>query len=211
MIEDAGPAIQDLYQQLRVDLPEQCYELDDSRGFPLTGIKAAYVVERLNQVFGLCGHGWYYTLPKFEIIDPFVLVHLELYWRFNGSWSKPVLTAGGTRIVKGRIGDAAKGAMTDALKKAASLLGVGHVCYKGLKNPPGNSNTGRSPRSKPPKHWIDDDLARRKFWTWAKGVLNLTKAQVFEGLQIKRMHDFKGSMDIAKAALEAYAIDGDEA
>lgn len=48
-------------EDLIADFPAQAYSQDNSRGFPLTSVKAAYVFERLNQIFGLCGYGWRYA------------------------------------------------------------------------------------------------------------------------------------------------------
>jgi hypothetical protein len=49
---------QDQVQGLKARFPAEALSADTSRGFELTSIKAAYVVERLNEVFGLCGTGW---------------------------------------------------------------------------------------------------------------------------------------------------------
>ena len=46
---------------LRAPFPPESLKPDMSRGFELTSIKAAYVIERLNDVFGLCGVGWITT------------------------------------------------------------------------------------------------------------------------------------------------------
>lgn len=57
-------------------------------------------------------------------------------------------------------------------------------------------------------HWIDNDQARTRFWSWAKGTLKLTEDQIHEVLQVESVKDFKGTMSMAKLALEAFAIDG---
>jgi hypothetical protein len=51
---------------LRAPFPEEALKPDTSRGFELTSIKAAYVIERLNDVFGPCGIGWRYVHGPFE-------------------------------------------------------------------------------------------------------------------------------------------------
>ena len=43
--------------------------IDTSRGFELTSIKAAYVIERLNEVFGPCGIGWRYVSSPFQEME----------------------------------------------------------------------------------------------------------------------------------------------
>lgn len=57
---------QDQIQALKSPFPPEALSADTSRGFELTSIKAAYVIERLNDVFGLCGIGWRYVHSPFE-------------------------------------------------------------------------------------------------------------------------------------------------
>jgi hypothetical protein len=57
---------QDQIQALRSPFPPEALSADISRGFELTSIKAAYVIERLNEVFGACGIGWRYAHSPFE-------------------------------------------------------------------------------------------------------------------------------------------------
>jgi hypothetical protein len=59
----------DQVQALRSPFPEEALSTDMSRGFELTSIKAAYVIERLNEVFGLCGIGWRYVHGPFEEVE----------------------------------------------------------------------------------------------------------------------------------------------
>jgi hypothetical protein len=60
---------QDQIQALRSPFPEEALSADTSRGFELTSIKAAYVIERLNEVFGPCGIGWRYVHSPFEEVE----------------------------------------------------------------------------------------------------------------------------------------------
>lgn len=211
MSEDTKLHTQEIYTQLRKPLPDEAIIADNSRGFLLTGIKTAYVVERLNNVLGLCGLGWWFKVVSFSIGEQFVLADIELYYADGETVSQPIYASGDQRIVKGRIGDAKKGAVSDALKKAASFLGVAERAFKGLLAPP----TGKKKLSPPPpsnaKHWVDDATVRKRFWAWAKGPLGLTEEQVYEGLKVKQVHDFTGTMGMAKLALEAFAIDEEEA
>ena len=49
---------QDQLQAIKAPFPPEVLSSDTSRGFELTSIKAAFVIERLNEVFGRCGVGW---------------------------------------------------------------------------------------------------------------------------------------------------------
>jgi len=128
-----------IFDKLRADFPNEAYSEDSSRGFSLTSIKAAYVIERLNDVFGLCGEGWKYEISAFsetkDAQDQVVEIgtKISFQWlRENGEWSEPIPHVGGKRVVKGNITDARKSSITDALTKVASVLGVGDKVFKGL-------------------------------------------------------------------------------
>jgi hypothetical protein len=159
---------------LRASFPAEAMSADTSRGFELTSIKAAFVVERLNQVFGPCGAGWRYVHSPFEWVEGEVITEVALQfqvaeygvaaivwdgqshaWAFvphtEGGWSWPILSPGGRRPGKGTapLTDARKGAITDGLTKAASMIGVGHEVFKGLVRvaQPGRSSEGaQTPR-----------------------------------------------------------------
>ena len=142
--------------QLRAPFPIEALSADISRGFELTSIKAAFIVERLNEVFGLCGCGWRYAHSPFEFAEGEVLTEVALQFRVNdggcdpviwdtqtrnwafapdsGAWSYPIIAPGGRRPGKGTapLTDARKGAITDGLTKAASMIGVGQDVFKGL-------------------------------------------------------------------------------
>lgn len=53
---------------IQAPFPLEALSSDVSRGFELTSIKAAYVIERLNEAFGTCGLGWRYVHSPFEAI-----------------------------------------------------------------------------------------------------------------------------------------------
>ena len=56
-------------------------------------------------------------------------------------WSEPIFASGGRSVGKGSAAftDARKGAVTDGLTKAASMLGIGHEVFKGLVRAEGGS------------------------------------------------------------------------
>ncbi|MBX4189104.1 hypothetical protein KW785_00745 [Candidatus Parcubacteria bacterium] len=112
-------------------LPREAVKQHPAKSF-LSVISPIYVVERLNQVFGV-GKWEYRTEPVSEveapgnqarmcvvkgIIDiPEYGIHLEQYGGNNNQ----------------DTGDAYKGAATDALTKIASYLGIGFDVYKGRR------------------------------------------------------------------------------
>jgi hypothetical protein len=60
---------QDQVQALKAPFPAEAFSTDDSRGFELTSIKAAFIIERLNEVFGPCGIGWRYVHSAMETVQ----------------------------------------------------------------------------------------------------------------------------------------------
>jgi hypothetical protein len=60
---------QDQIEALKARFAPESLSADVSRGFELTSIKAAYVIERLNEVFGPCGIGWRYVHSPFDELD----------------------------------------------------------------------------------------------------------------------------------------------
>jgi len=148
----------DLYELLSAPFPNNAYNVDKSRGFPLIGVRGAFVVERLNKAFGLLGTGWRFAHSPFvdngkEITTEVVLQYripsedsgsLAYSWNpliggFEGVegsspvWSEPVYGVGGNQKGSGGvpISDAQKSAVSAGLSKAASRMGVGIDAYKG--------------------------------------------------------------------------------
>ena len=113
-------------QELLEPLPSEALKQHPTRKY-LTTINSIYVIERLNNVFGL--DGW---KAKYEVVFQ------------DDSWvvAKCFLTAGDIAVEQygGNdnvdIGDRFKGACTDALTKCASYIGVGSHVWKNQKATP---------------------------------------------------------------------------
>ena len=166
---------QELIEALRAPFPPEALKPDTSRGFELTSIKAAYVIERLNEVLGPCGIGWRYTHSPFEDVGndgrPEVVTEVAFQYRLaddaagcgrvtwadgwqygtDGAWSEPIFACGGKGLGRGGAPytDARKSAVTDGLTKAASMIGVGHQVFKGLVRVGARHSGGNGPRRKP--------------------------------------------------------------
>lgn len=138
----------ELLEKLKAPLPPQAVSPNPERP-GLSVIKVIYVVERLNDVFGLSGwrvvnqvvESGRMVVVKATVTIPEYGIVIEQY----GGNDNP------------DRGDAYKGACTDALSKCASYLGVGMDVYKGLRderlknaqNASGAGNRGTS-HSNPP-------------------------------------------------------------
>lgn len=123
----------DLYKRLTAPFPKEAMSEDTSRGFVLDSIKAQYVIERMNEVFGVTG---WTLLGEFKASQTGILFLGELIIK---ELDHKVTAVGFAELKspKGKpklIGDVYKSAKTDALSKAASWLGVGNEVFKGKGN-----------------------------------------------------------------------------
>lgn len=154
---------------LSAPMPTEALRKDTSRGFELTSVKAAYIIERLNEVFGLLGHGWRYahsptTRDGKEVLVEVMLQYLVdapanpairwnrqlrdwCYEEYSLIWSEPISAYGGNQIGGGGMPvlDAMKSAVTAGITKAASRLGVALQVHKGLRR------EGSDPRPETPR------------------------------------------------------------
>ena len=172
---------------LRAPFPTEALTPDTSRGFELTSIKAAYVIERLNDVFGPCGSGWRYAHAPFETLvladqRTEILTEIALQYRVADSeqrgcppvewrdgwrpdhdrervWSEPIYATGGRSLGRGNAPytDARKSAVTDGLTKAASMIGVGHEVFKGLIRLSGGNGSTHRSPQKPSERSTPDN------------------------------------------------------
>lgn len=94
------------------------------------GYKPQFVFDAVNDVIG--AENWRYELIKEEIFDNQAVAEVKLYLKNDGDWFCKGSQKGNSQIVKANVGDAQKGAITNALMKCFSLVSVGADAYKGL-------------------------------------------------------------------------------
>jgi hypothetical protein len=123
-----------VYQQLTEQFPVEMERNLNKGGTNLTYIPVSEVINRLNKVLGV--DKWSFTIIRCErdASDPdFVVAHVRIEWDgIANDWAKPVVRDGfgGQKIKRTKaggivdLGDEFKGAISDALKKAAQTLGV---------------------------------------------------------------------------------------
>lgn len=126
-----------IYQKLIAPFPDKAYSADITRSEKvLTSLKAHYVVERLNEVFGL---GMWKLVGDWRDVDDGILFIGELSASYKDGENLVTITTGPVPGFGGvdhaNSGDAYKSARTDCLSKSASLLGVGNEMYKGNVEP----------------------------------------------------------------------------
>lgn len=123
-----------IFEELKRPFDLSAYSIDSSRGFDLASLKAQYIPDRLNEVLGLTN--WEFGGHFEDVINADkktgVLFHGNLVIQI-GERTKVIKSVGFSGNKKNE-GDSRKGAMTDALSKAASHIGVADAAFKGLVN-----------------------------------------------------------------------------
>ena len=125
------------------------------------GFKPQYVFDAVNEI--LQPENWRYEIVSKEIFDFQAVVEVKLFIRIGNEWLCKGSQTGQMNIVKKNVGDAYKGAVTDAIQKCFSLVSIGSDAYRGLledvyksgsdnrpsaSNSPSRSQHGRSVQNK---------------------------------------------------------------
>ena len=138
----------EMREALRMPLPVGAVTKHPTKTF-LSSIKAIYVTERLNEVFGT--GAWQIKVNHVTTTEKsMVVVKVEfsipeygIYFECYGGNDN-----GGENSRNFDLGDAYKGATTDALTKIGSYLEIGIDVFKGL------GNTAPAPQQQP-KKWLN--------------------------------------------------------
>jgi len=117
--------------KLRADFPPEAYSVHESKSF-LSTLKAMYVVERLNDVFGICK--WDIEHEIVEDSQDYVSIKGRLVLK-EYDIKTPTQYGGHKKTGKNtEPADGYKSAVTDLLSKCASYLEIGIDLFKGLVN-----------------------------------------------------------------------------
>jgi hypothetical protein len=117
-----------MYQQLTEPFPQEMERSLNKGGANLTYIPVSEVINRLNKVVGV--DKWSYSVKSWQQLGNAIVAHVTLIAEIEGN----TVTrdgVGGQKIKMTKqgepldIGDEVKGAVSDALKKAAQAFGVG--------------------------------------------------------------------------------------
>lgn len=138
----------EMYEALKKALPSEAVKPHPTKTY-LSTIKAIYVTERLNDVFG-CG-AWQIRAEKVDQNDKGMIVvkttltipDYGVYYESYGGNDN-----GGENSKNFDLGDAYKGATTDGITKIGSYLGIGISVFKGLGNGEAKSQVPKVPESK---------------------------------------------------------------
>ena len=110
------------------------------KGF--TNINDMWRIERMTEVFGPCGFGWWYEIKNKALKEGAngeikAFVDIDLYVRYGGEVSAPIPGTGGSSFVANEKSgkycsdECFKMALTDAISVATKMLGLGADIYRG--------------------------------------------------------------------------------
>lgn len=138
--------------ELRKDFPTEAYTKHPAKTF-LTTLKAMYITERLNDVFGI--GRW--------TVDHELIVHNENYVLLEGKlklldFDCEIPSQFGGHSTTGKnteMADGFKSAVTDIISKSASYLEIGIDMFKGKINPPKSNGSSTNTSSSSDKKWLN--------------------------------------------------------
>ena len=131
-----------IYNKLK-EVPEKAQkEITGGRLKGMTDIKPMWRIEKLTEIFGMCGFGWKAPIKNKEIIDgangeKIAIVDIDLYVKVDGVWSEAIEGTGGSSFIANEKSglytsdECFKMAYTDALSVACKSLGMGADIYWG--------------------------------------------------------------------------------
>jgi hypothetical protein len=129
----------EIREQLRKPFPKEAHSSIASKSY-LTSIKAHYVIERLNDVFGIGRWNFEHKVILERNSEVLVLGKLKIL-----DYDCEIPEQYGSHKIEGKgleIADGYKSAVTDSLTKCASYIEVGIDVFKGLVNPDGTYKNG---------------------------------------------------------------------
>lgn len=185
---------QEIRNALRADFPDEAYKQHPTKTF-LTTLKAMYVTERLNDVFGI--GRWSIIFEIIERTDDYVLGQGEFISldfdvivpkQFGGHKTS------GTNV---EIADGYKSALTDCQSKIASYFEIGIDMFKGkITKGSGTSDTKKESTTQPTE-WLNKwNKDKTKILSFYLKVVNGAKEQ---GKTVKDLRSYyKISTEIAK-------------
>ena len=180
----------EMRQALRMPLPKDAVKQHPTKTF-LSSIKAIYVTERLNDVFGV--GSWQIKVNHVTTTDKsMVVVKVEfsipeygIYFECYGGNDN-----GGENSKNFDLGDAFKGATTDALTKIGSYLEIGIDVFKGL------GNAAPAPQQQP-KKWLnitDSNGSDTKEWLNVITAINDGKITTID--EIKKHYSLSKEVEV---------------
>lgn len=113
-----------------------------------SGYKPQAVVDAMNEVFGIGGWGFKELSSEVTSDEKTTMAISQVEAFLHDIEFRPAAW-GQQKVTRGDIGDAKKGAQTDALKKALSYFSIGNRAYHGLLSATSGKSNGNGHASQP--------------------------------------------------------------
>lgn len=159
---------------------------DVNFGRTFTSIDAYHIIERLTEVFGLCGEGWGFGELKFERLENSVACIGSIWY---GKDRASVHAVGDAQVIKNNLAEAYKKAQTNLISKAASFIGVGLSVYKGQgidcpyrDRESENKVNKRQQQREPQEHYYNFRTMDQNGLTWVYENIASKGVEVSEGI-----------------------------
>ena len=163
------------------------------------GYRPQYVFDSVNEILG--PENWRYELSKEEIFENQTVAEVKLFIKVDDDWLCKGSQKGQMQIVKGNVGDAQKGAITDAIQKCMSLLSIGCDSYKGLlkkfyqKNPQKTQANNETTRKQTVDESLQSTMTMPKIagvsFEDRQGVIVATGERLFDKKELLKAAGFK--------------------
>mgnify|MGYP000420332822 FL=1 len=179
----------EMREALRMPLPKEAVTKHPTKTF-LSSIKAIYVTERLNDVFGV--GSWQIKVNHVTTTDKsMVVVKVEfsipeygIYFECYGGNDN-----GGENSRNFDLGDAYKGATTDALTKIGSYLEIGIDVFKGL------GNAAPAPQQQP-KKWLNiTDSNGSDTKEWLNVITAINEKKITSIAEVKKYYNLSKEVE----------------
>ena len=179
----------EMREALRMPLPVGAVKQHPTKTF-LSSIKAIYVTERLNDVFGV--GSWQIKVNHVTTTDKsMVVVKVEfsipeygIYFECYGGNDN-----GGENSKNFDLGDAFKGATTDALTKIGSYLEIGIDVFKGL------GNAAPAPQQQP-KKWLNiTDSNGSDTKEWLNVITAINEKKITSIAEVKKYYNLSKEVE----------------
>jgi len=186
---------QEIRDRLRAPFPKEAISQHPTKTF-LSTIKAIYIVERLNDIFGI--GGW--TLVHEIVSDEpeYVSVRGKIVIGEPYNISTPEQYGGHNKTGKNtEPADGYKSAVTDCQSKCASYLEIGIDVFKGLKDAPkGKNQPKQEPINTPTqaKGVVDKVTLERQLWEAMDTLTDEKKKEFF--LWLTQKYEGKGVQEL---------------
>ena len=180
----------EMREALRMPLPKEAVKQHPTKTF-LSSIKAIYVTERLNDVFGV--GSWHLRVNHVTTTDKsMVVVKVEfsipeygIYFECYGGNDN-----GGENSRNFDLGDAYKGATTDALTKIGSYLEIGIDVFKGL------GNTAPAPQQQL-KKWLNiTDSNGSDTKEWLNVITAINEKKITSIAEVKKYYNLSKEVEV---------------